>query len=82
MMDCPIRLMWLFRQFEFNGITPSIVTLSILMNGYCNLRGMNFFFSILAKILMMGYEPNAITLTTFMKGMCLKRSSSRSIVLP
>jgi pentatricopeptide repeat domain-containing protein 1 len=66
-----------FRQLEFNGITPFIVTMSILTTCYCNLGGMTFVF--FAKILMMGYEPNVITLTTLMKGMCLNGQAQKAL---
>lgn len=70
----------LFRQLEFNGIKPSIVTLTILMNCYCHTGGITFLFSILTKILKMGYEPNSITFTTLIKGMCLNGQAYEALL--
>ncbi|WJX71406.1 hypothetical protein P8452_55404 [Trifolium repens] len=56
---------------EFNGIAPSIVTFNIVINCYCHLGQMNFAFSILGKILKIGYQLNTITLNTLVKGLCL-----------
>jgi len=44
---------------------------------YCNLGGMTFVF--FAKILIKGYEPNVITLTTLMKGMCLMCQAQKAL---
>ena len=50
------------------GIVPNLVTLSILINCLRHLGQMAFSFSVLGKILKLGYQPNSITLTTLMKG--------------
>ena len=58
----------LSKQMEAKGIVPDLVTLSILINCLRHLGQMAFSFSVLGKILKLGYQPNSITLTTLMKG--------------
>ena len=61
----------LFAQMEFRGITPSLVTSSILINCFCHLGQMGSGFSILGKIIKRGYDLDVITSTTLMKGFCI-----------
>jgi pentatricopeptide repeat protein len=57
---------------QFKEITPDLCTFNILINCYCHLSGqITFSFSVLGKILKMGYQPNTITFTTLIKGLCL-----------
>ncbi|MED6132798.1 hypothetical protein PIB30_022110 [Stylosanthes scabra] len=58
-------------QLECRGITPSVITLSILINCFCHLSLMDSAFSVLAKITKLGHELNVITLTTLLKGFCI-----------
>ncbi|MED6136353.1 hypothetical protein PIB30_055380 [Stylosanthes scabra] len=58
-------------QLECRGITPSVITLSILINCFCHLSLMDSAFSVLAKIIKLGHELNVITLTTLLKGFCI-----------
>ncbi|MCH89162.1 pentatricopeptide repeat-containing protein, partial [Trifolium medium] len=62
----------LHRQMELNGIASNLVTLSILINCFSQLGQSSLSFSVFANILKKGYEPNAITLNTLIKGLCLK----------
>jgi hypothetical protein len=62
----------LHHQMEFNGIASDLVTSSILINCFSQLGLNSLSFSVFANILKMGYEPNAITLTTLIKGYCLR----------
>ncbi|KAI4357110.1 hypothetical protein L6164_001079 [Bauhinia variegata] len=69
----------LYRQMEFKGIRPSKIIWSNLTNCYCHVGQMGFTFSILGKIMKSGYEPNAITLTTLMKGLCINGKSREAL---
>lgn len=57
---------------ELNGIQSDLVTFNILINCYWQLGQNAFSFSALAKILKLGYHPDVFTLSTIMKGFCLK----------
>jgi len=61
----------LIQRMESFGISPDVYTLNVLVNCYCHLNLVNFGFSVLATILKLGYQPNHITLTTLVKGLCL-----------
>ena len=62
----------LHRQMEFKGIASNLVTSNILIN-VCQQLGQNSFsLSVFANILKKGYEPDTITLTALIKGLCLK----------
>lgn len=62
---------YLYTQMESRGILPYTVTLNILMNCYCHLGQLGFAFSVLAKILKLGYQPSVVSLTTLIKGLCI-----------
>ncbi|XLS94690.1 hypothetical protein HN51_070698 [Arachis hypogaea] len=61
----------LFQQLQARGIAPSIVTLNILINCCCGMGRMTLAFSVLAKIFRMDYQPDTVTFTTILKGLCL-----------
>lgn len=58
-------VVFLSKQMELKAIVPNLVTLNILINCFCHLGQINLTFSVLSKILKLGYQPNTITLTTF-----------------
>ncbi|XP_058776587.1 pentatricopeptide repeat-containing protein At1g63070, mitochondrial-like [Vicia villosa] len=62
----------LHRQLELKGVASDLVNLNILMNCFSQLGLNSFSFSVFANILKKGYHPNAITLATLIKGLCLK----------
>ena len=51
----------LVAHLEFRIITPSLVTLNILINCFCHLSQMGSAFSVLGKIVKRGYQLDAIT---------------------
>jgi pentatricopeptide repeat domain-containing protein 1 len=57
---------------ELNGIESDLFTFNILINCFSQLGQNSLSFSILANILKKGFDPNAITFTTLIKGLCLK----------
>jgi len=61
----------LFHHLELNRITPDIVTFNTVINCYCHLGEINFAFSLLGKILKLGFQPDIVTLTTLIKGLCV-----------
>ena len=62
----------LIREMESLGIVPNVYTLSVLINCFWHLNRVDFGFSVLARILKLGYQPNRITLTTLVKGLYLQ----------
>src|ERR1044072_9264634 len=54
---------------ETKGILPFTVTLNIMMNCYCHLGQVGFAFSVMGKILKLGYKPSVVSLTTLIKGL-------------
>uniref|UniRef100_A0A2N9GUD4 H(+)-exporting diphosphatase n=1 Tax=Fagus sylvatica TaxID=28930 RepID=A0A2N9GUD4_FAGSY len=62
----------LIREIESLGISPDVYTLTVLINCFCHLNRVDFGFSVLARILKLGYQPNCITLNTIVKGLCLQ----------
>ncbi|XLS94695.1 hypothetical protein HN51_070703 [Arachis hypogaea] len=69
----------LFQQLQARGIAPSIVTLSIVINCCCGMGCMKLAFSVLANIFRMDYQPNTVTLTTILKGLCLCGSVEKAV---
>ena len=62
----------LIKKMESVGISSNVYTLSVLINCFCHLNRVDFGFSVLARILKLGYQPNRITLSTLVKGLCLQ----------
>nr|VDD55960.1 unnamed protein product [Brassica oleracea] len=58
----------LCKQMELQGIAHSIYTLSIVINCFCRRRKLGFAFSVLAKMLKLGYEPDTFTFSTLVNG--------------
>ncbi|CAN6895952.1 unnamed protein product [Brassica oleracea] len=56
------------KQMELQGIAHSIYTLSIVINCFCRRRKLGFAFSVLAKMLKLGYEPDTFTFSTLVNG--------------
>ncbi|KAG4941729.1 hypothetical protein JHK87_045600 [Glycine soja] len=69
----------LFKQFEPNGITPDLCTLSILINCFCHQAHITLAFSVFANILKRGFHPNAITLNTLIKGLCFRGEIKKTL---
>ncbi|CAN7035600.1 unnamed protein product [Brassica rapa subsp. trilocularis] len=59
----------LCKQMELQGIAHSIYTLSIVINCFCRRRKLGFAFSVLGKILKLGYEPDTVTFSTLVNGL-------------
>ncbi|KAH0915251.1 LOW QUALITY PROTEIN: hypothetical protein HID58_029697 [Brassica napus] len=54
----------LSKQMEFNGIAFDLYTLNITMNCFCRLRKLGLAFSVLSKILKLGFTPSTIMFST------------------
>ena len=52
----------LIKRIESFGISPNVYTINILVNCFCHLNRVDFRFSVLARILKLGYHPDSITL--------------------
>ncbi|KAL5157895.1 Pentatricopeptide repeat-containing protein, mitochondrial [Glycine soja] len=70
MKHCPTKIS-LSKHLELRRIKPNIVTLNTLIDCFCHFRQMSSAFSVLGKILKLGYQPNDITFTILIKGLCL-----------
>ncbi|XP_059460260.1 putative pentatricopeptide repeat-containing protein At1g12700, mitochondrial [Corylus avellana] len=62
----------LIKEMELSGIAPNVFVLSVLINCFCHLNRVDFGFSILARILKLGFQPDCIILNTLVKGLCLQ----------
>ena len=69
----------LLAQAEYKGFTPDLVNLSILINCYGHVGQMDFAFSTFGKIFKMGYQPNAVILTTLVKGLCFNQNVGQAL---
>ncbi|KAM3704711.1 hypothetical protein ACJW31_03G026300 [Castanea mollissima] len=71
----------LIRDMGSFRITPSVYTLNVLINCYCQLNRVDFGFSVLATVLKLGYQPTQSTLNTLVKGLCLQGDISGAVRL-
>ncbi|XP_059460258.1 pentatricopeptide repeat-containing protein At1g12300, mitochondrial-like [Corylus avellana] len=62
----------LIKEMELSGIAPDARTLGVLTNCFCHLNRVDFSFSVLARILKLGFQPDCIILTTLVKGLCFQ----------
>ncbi|XVF57079.1 hypothetical protein PTKIN_Ptkin06aG0175000 [Pterospermum kingtungense] len=60
----------LCKQMELLGITHNSYTLDILVSCFCNLGRVEFGFSVLGKMLKLGYYPHFVTFSTLIEGFC------------
>jgi pentatricopeptide repeat protein len=61
----------LIKEMELLGIAPDACTLGVLINCFCHLNRVDVGFSILARILKLGFQPHYIILNTLVGGLCL-----------
>ncbi len=71
----------LIRQMESVGISLNVYTLNVLINCFCHLNRVDFGFSVLARILKLGYQPDCITLNTLVKRLCLQGNLAGAVRL-
>jgi pentatricopeptide repeat protein len=71
----------LIKEMELSGIAPDACTMGVLTNCFCHLNRVDFGFSILARILKLGFQPNCIILTTLVKGLCLQGKIAKAVKL-
>ncbi|XP_019057200.1 PREDICTED: pentatricopeptide repeat-containing protein At1g12300, mitochondrial-like [Tarenaya hassleriana] len=71
----------LCKRMELHGISHNNYTLSILINCFCRSRQVDLGFSVLGKIIKLGYEPNVITFTTLINGLCIEGKLSAALSL-
>jgi hypothetical protein len=55
----------LIKEMELLGIAPDACTLKVLTNCFCHLNWVDFGFSILARILKLGFQTDCIVLNTW-----------------
>ncbi|XP_059460253.1 disease resistance protein RPV1-like [Corylus avellana] len=58
----------LIKEMELTGIAPNVYILGVLINCFCHLNRVDFGFSILARILKLGFQLNCVILSTLVKG--------------
>ena len=58
----------LSRRMELFGISHNIYSISVLINSFCRLNRVVFGYSLVGKIIKLGFEPDIITLTTLLTG--------------
>jgi pentatricopeptide repeat protein len=71
----------LIKEIELSRFAPNACTLRILTNCFCHLDRVDFGFSILARILKLGFQPDCIILTTLVKGLCLQGKIANAVKL-
>lgn len=69
------------RQMELNGIAHNIYTLNIMINCFCRCCKTCFAYSILGKVMKLGYEPDTTTFNTLINGLCLEGKVSEAVGL-
>ncbi|KAF2618177.1 hypothetical protein F2Q68_00042441 [Brassica cretica] len=69
----------LCKQMELQGIAHNIYTLSIVINCFCRRRKLGFAFSVMGKMLKLGYEPGTVTFSTLINGLCLQGRVSEAV---
>jgi pentatricopeptide repeat protein len=62
----------LIQEMEMSGIAPDACTLRIMTNCFYHLSRVDFGFSMLARILKLGFQPDSVILTTLVKGLCIQ----------
>nr|AYM01007.1 pentatricopeptide repeat protein [Salvia miltiorrhiza] len=63
--------LYMFDEMRQLDAPIDLCTMNIAINFYCLLKRVNFGFAMLGCIFKLGYEPNAVTFTTLVKGLCL-----------
>jgi pentatricopeptide repeat protein len=68
------------------GMEQSVIisyacTLGVLINCFCHLNRVDFSFSILTRILKLGFQLNCIILNTLVKGLCLQSKLAETMKL-
>jgi pentatricopeptide repeat protein len=71
----------LIKGMEQLVIAPYACTLEVLINCFCHLNRVDFSFSILTRILKLGFQPNCIILNTLVKGLCLQGKLAKTMKL-
>ncbi|KAG7967767.1 hypothetical protein I3843_08G116000 [Carya illinoinensis] len=62
-------------------IAPNIRTLTILVNCLCHLNRVDLGFSVLAKILKLGFQPDCVSINTLVMGLCLQGKITEAVNL-
>ena len=57
----------LCKQMEMQGIAYDLYTLNIMINCFCRRQKLGFAFSVMGKMLKLGYEPDAVTFSTLIR---------------
>jgi len=59
----------LSKQMELAGISHNVYTLSILINCFSPLNHVDLGFSVLSKIIKLGFQPDTVTFSTLINGL-------------
>ncbi|XP_042939039.1 putative pentatricopeptide repeat-containing protein At1g12700, mitochondrial [Carya illinoinensis] len=59
----------LVKQMDLLEIAPGLHTLTILVNCFCHLNRVDFGFSVFARILKLGFQPDCAFINTLVKGL-------------
>ncbi|MFQ6641186.1 hypothetical protein Gotur_015451, partial [Gossypium turneri] len=57
-------------QMELLGVSHNVYSMNILTNCFCQLGRIDFGFSVLGKMLKLGVEPDVVTFSTLINGLC------------
>jgi pentatricopeptide repeat protein len=71
-------VLFLSKQMELAGISHNVYTFNILINCFCHLHA-DSGFSVLAKIIKLGFEPSVVTFSTLVNGLCIEGRIARAV---
>uniref|UniRef100_A0A199UAJ0 Pentatricopeptide repeat-containing protein n=1 Tax=Manihot esculenta TaxID=3983 RepID=A0A199UAJ0_MANES len=66
------------KTIELLGISHDVYSLSILINCFCHLHLVDFGFSVFGKMLKFGLEPDVVTFTTLINGLCIENKMDKA----
>ncbi|MBA0775612.1 hypothetical protein Gotri_010733 [Gossypium trilobum] len=69
----------MYSQMELLGVFHNVYSSNILINYFCQLNQIDSGFSVLEKMLKLGVEPDAVTLSTLIHGFCKQSKILRSV---
>lgn len=74
-------VLFLYKHLEFVGIVLNWYSLAIMMNCYCKLSHVDLGFSVLGKIIKLGFRPDRATFNTLLNGLALNGNLTQAMEL-
>ncbi|KAH0865294.1 hypothetical protein HID58_082505 [Brassica napus] len=80
-VDAVVLFQTMIDSLQAIGTAHDHYTLSIVINCFCRRRQLGFAFSVMGKMLKLGYEPGTVTFSTLINGLCLEGRVSEAVEL-